>query len=242
LGDGHSAPGGVSESGLGTVDGSVANADTDRRNETADASIAVPNKLGIVSTDVQLLVVPVAARRVTDAKKMVLNELLAFVNCYRHNSTDDAVRQVVITHFSQDDIDAAKRLLVQEFQWLNGMAQFTTERRNSSARPAHEAEIDDIIGIIDVVNTRNALAGYMFVASNLQAMPKYGPEGPSSSTDRCRWKLRLPTCQLPFRSCRRIHHLPIPLPSSSSHCSPLRSTCSGNLALVMMQLVHHWTT
>jgi hypothetical protein len=67
-------------------------------------------------------------------------------------------------------------LLVQEFQWLNGITQFTIERSYSSARPAHEAEIDDIIGILDVVDTRNALAGYMFVASNLQAMPKCGPE------------------------------------------------------------------
>ena len=96
-----------------------------------------------------------------------LNELLAYVNCYRHNSTDDAVRKVVITHFSQDDIAAAKRLLVQEFHWFSGITQFTTERGNSSARQAHEAEIKDIICILDVVDTRNAFAGDMFVASNL---------------------------------------------------------------------------
>ena len=97
-----------------------------------------------------------------------LNELLAYVNCYRHNSTDDAVRKVVITHFSQDDTAAAaKRLLVQEFHWVSGITQFTTERGNSSARQAHEAEIKDIICILDVVDTRNTFAGDMFVASNL---------------------------------------------------------------------------
>ena len=84
--------------------------------------------------------------------------------------------QNVVVRFSQDDITAAKRLLVQEFQSMAGVTQFTTERRNSPARQAHEAEIEDIIGILDIADTKNALVDYVFVASNLQSMPKYGPE------------------------------------------------------------------
>jgi hypothetical protein len=126
----------------------------------------------IASTDVQLL----AIVGTTGAKKVVLNDLLAYVNCYRQNSTDEAVQKVVIVHFSQDDIAAAKRLLIHEFKSMVGVPQFTAERRNSPARQAHEAEIEDIIGILDIADTKNALGAYVFVASNLQSMPKYGPE------------------------------------------------------------------
>jgi len=61
---------------------------------------------------------------------------------------------------------------------VDDFSQFTTERRNSSARAAHEAEIDDIINILDIGDTKQALEvdGYLFVACNLPVMPKHGPE------------------------------------------------------------------
>jgi hypothetical protein len=128
--------------------------------------------LVIASTDVQLH----AIVGTTGAKKVVLNDLLAYIHCYRQNSTDEAVQTVVVVHFSRDDIAAAKRLLIQEFQSMAEVTQFTTERRNSFARQAHETKIEDVIGILDIADTKNALVDYVFVAFNLQSMPKYGPE------------------------------------------------------------------
>lgn len=124
----------------------------------------------------QVPVVASLATKVDGIKKVVWNELLAYVNVYRQCSTDTALQKVVLTHFSHDDISEAKRLLALEFQTVGGVSQYVTERRNTSVRPAHEAEVDDIIGILDVVDLKHALEGYVFVASNLQAMPKYGPE------------------------------------------------------------------
>ena len=126
------------------------------------------------ATPIVFLAVPAA--RINGVRKVVLNELLAYANCYRHGCNDDAMQRVVLTHFSHEDIAEAKRLLVQEFQAVPGAAQFATERRNSSARPAHEAEVEDIIGFLDVADVKKALDGYVFVAENLQKMPKYGPE------------------------------------------------------------------
>jgi hypothetical protein len=143
-----------------------------RRNPTADIATDASQSSTSVSRSVQLS----ATVGTTDATKVVLNELLAYVNSYRHNSTAESLRKVVVVHFSQDDIAAAKRLLVQECQSISGVAQFTLDRRNSTARQAHEAEVEDIIAIFDVVDTRNLLMDYLFVASNLQMMPKYGPE------------------------------------------------------------------
>lgn len=143
-----------------------------RRNETADNINDASQSLIISSRDVQLF----ALAGTTVAKKVVLNELLAYVNSYRHNSTVESLRKVVVVHFSHIEIATAKRLLVQEFQSLSGVAQFITDRRNSIARQAHEAEVEDILAIFDVVDSRNLLMDYLFVASSLEMLPKYGPE------------------------------------------------------------------
>lgn len=148
---------------------------TESENESRDAA-KTTDATTTTASRVQLLVVPTSAARVAGIKKVVLNELLAYVECYRHNSTDAAIQKVVLTHFSHDDIAEAKCLLVQELQSVSGIGQYITDRRNSVARPAHEAEVDDIIGMLDVADTKRALDVYAFVASNMKEMPKYGPE------------------------------------------------------------------
>ena len=105
-----------------------------------------------------------------------MNELLSYVNVYRNCSSEEALTKVVLNYFSNQNIAESKRLLVQEFNSVTGVTQWLTDRRNSSVRPAHEAELDDIVGMLDAVDTMHALQGYLFVAANLQAMPKYGPE------------------------------------------------------------------
>jgi hypothetical protein len=137
---------------------------------------SVPNSTDPSSTAVQLVVAPVFASRITGAQEVILNELLAYVNAYCHNSTDEALQTVVLMHFSHEDVAEAKRLLVLELHSVAGLSQFTPERHNSSARPAHEAEVEDIISILDIVDTKQALDGFLFVACNSSVIPKYGPE------------------------------------------------------------------
>lgn len=134
--------------------------------------------VGSMMTGLQLVAASSAASRVNDVQKVILNELLAYINVYRHNSTVEALQKMVLTHFSHDEITEAKHLLVREVQLQpsDGLTHFLTERRNSSARPAHEAEVEDVIGILDVADTVQALDGLLFVACNFQTMPKYGPE------------------------------------------------------------------
>ena len=44
-------------------------------------------------------------------------------------------------------------------------------------RGAHEAEIDDIIGLLEALHTKGALfCDVVFVAANLDVLPKFGPE------------------------------------------------------------------
>ena len=88
---------------------------------------------------------------------IVWNELLAYVNFYRNQSSNDALRRVVAGFFSPDDISSAKKLLVKQFLHLDGVGQFTTERRSSTVGLAHEAEVEDIVGIFEVADIQRAL-------------------------------------------------------------------------------------
>lgn len=125
-----------------------------------------------------LTIVAGAARvgETSAVKKVVLNELLTYINVYRNRSNADALRQVVLGFYSPGDIMEGKKVMVQELQSVEGVGQFTTERRNSTVRPAHEAELDDLLGIFDAADAKQALDGLLFVASKLALLPKFGPE------------------------------------------------------------------
>jgi len=152
--------------------GTLALSSTDGRSSRPSESIAASSGSSMPQNQIQIVASP---SRLNNVMQVVLNELLSYVNVYRNCSNVEALTKVVLNYFSQENIAESKRLLVQEFYSLTGVTQYLTDRRNSSVRPAHEAGLDNIIGTLDVADTVNALNGYLFVAANLQAMPKYGP-------------------------------------------------------------------
>jgi len=77
---------------------------------------------------------------------------------------------------SAEERSAAKKLLVREFSVLIKNTVLTTERRSSASSPAHDAEIDDIIQILEELDAQKALDGYVFAASALDRLPKYAPK------------------------------------------------------------------
>ena len=109
-------------------------------------------------------------------QKVILNEILSYLHFYRDCANADALRRVVLGFYTAEDITDAKKLLVHELQAKVSNCQFLTERRNSTARTASEAEVDDILGIFDTADGQQALDNYLFVSSNLNQLPKYGPE------------------------------------------------------------------
>lgn len=108
--------------------------------------------------------------------KIVWNELLAYVSYYRNRANEEALRRVVLGFFPSESISDAKKLLIQEFHALNDLTQYITERRNSVARSAREAEVEDIVGILNVVDQKQGLDSFIFVASDFSGIPRYGPE------------------------------------------------------------------
>jgi len=109
-------------------------------------------------------------------RKVIVNELLAYVNCYRHSTNAEALQKVVLSHFATADITEAKRIVTDEFQSVSGAAQYVTKRHNSATRSAHEAELEDILSILDICDIKEALDSYIFIAANFKIMPKFSPE------------------------------------------------------------------
>ena len=105
-----------------------------------------------------------------------VNELLSYVGFYRNKSNVDSLRQTLLSFYSSNDIGYAKKLLSQNYSSKLESCSLFAERRNSSTRSAHEAELDDIIGIFDILDSQNVLNTVSFVSVNLDNLPKFGPE------------------------------------------------------------------
>jgi len=108
--------------------------------------------------------------------KILCDEVLAYVSYYRDSSTAESIRRVVLTFFSVEDICSAKKMLAYEFSTVLANCPLLTERRSSAVRQVHEAEVEDIIGIFDVLDTQHMLDRYVFTAIDLRKLPKFAPE------------------------------------------------------------------
>lgn len=118
-----------------------------------------------------------AAAVVATSKAMCLNEVLCYISYYRDKSPTAPLRKVVLSSFTPVDINRAKKKLIQCFQpELGSSSPFLADRRASTSRTVQEAELDDIIAIFDALDTRDLLNSFQFVAADLDALPKYGPE------------------------------------------------------------------
>lgn len=123
-----------------------------------------------------VLSVSVQSQKAADVPDMVVCELLAYITHYRNKSNIEALRRTVLSFYSPVDICQAKKVLVARFSSQIGSSSMVAERRNSSTRAAHEAEFDDIIALFDTLDLQNVLCSCIFVASDLDHLPKFGPE------------------------------------------------------------------
>ena len=119
---------------------------------------------------------PAASSGGSQHSELVVNELLTYVSFYRNQANANALRRTVLSFYSPEDITQGKRVIVQKFQSSLKSCSLLSDRRNSSSRPAQEAEVDDIIGIFDTLDLLGVLKSVSFVAASLDSLPKFGPE------------------------------------------------------------------
>lgn len=142
--------------------------DSGTRQQMADVGAAAGVDKNAQSSDVR--------GDVVSNNKLLVNELLTYISYYRDRSSVDNLRRVVLGFYPATDISEAKRMLIGEFKTKIGVSSLLVDRRNTTTRPAHEAEVDDIFGLIEMLDIQNSFHTCVFVAADLDKVPKYGPE------------------------------------------------------------------
>lgn len=105
---------------------------------------------------------------------IVINELLSYVAHYRTTRQYEVLRNIVLYSFAPPLISEAKQKLINcysQTQYLKSCS-FTGDRRNSSTRSAHEADLDDIFGIFNTLEQCDGLKSVSFAAVNLDLIPR----------------------------------------------------------------------
>ena len=111
-----------------------------------------------------------------ETRRIVVNELLSYMGFYRDRSSQPMLLKVMIGFYSSGEISAAKKCLINEFHESLADTAFLTERRGSSTRPASEAELEDVLGTLAYLDSKNVLSSVMFGATDLSRLPGYAPE------------------------------------------------------------------
>jgi len=83
--------------------------------------------------------------------------------------------RVVCNFYTSTEITEVKKCVTSLFEDRLSDSLYLTERRSSTSRPAHEAELDDVLGAIDLLGAKDMLKSVAFAAVNLTRLP-YGPE------------------------------------------------------------------
>jgi len=112
---------------------------------------------------------------VDQAPQLVVNEVLSYICHHRNSCSRAALLSVAGSFFTPAEIAGAKKCLLEQFLELSD-TDLATERRSSTTRPAHEAELEDILGVIDLLDSSDKLKTVLFAAVNLSRLPGYGPE------------------------------------------------------------------
>lgn len=113
---------------------------------------------------------------VTGDVMVVVNELLAYVQFYRDRATADALHKLVVSFYHPAEIAEAKKLFIDKYADMLIDCSMTVARRHSTARLAHDAETEDIIKMMELLDNRAVIDKVKFSAVTLDRMPKYGPE------------------------------------------------------------------
>jgi ribosome-associated translation inhibitor RaiA len=107
--------------------------------------------------------------------KIVIDELLTYAAHFRDRCTSADLHKSIIHFYLPVEISTSKALILKEFSIYLTDSSFITPRRQTTTRPAHAAEIDDILGMLESLDNLNVLSSIQFVAASLDRLPRYGP-------------------------------------------------------------------
>ena len=95
----------------------------------------------------------------------IINELLAYVAFYRDRGNFTDLHKLIVRFYSPSEISIAKSTITSLFEAHLSGCQYATNRRHTTARPAHEAEAEDILGIFELPHNLQVLSLIQFACS-----------------------------------------------------------------------------
>lgn len=105
----------------------------------------------------------------------IIDELLAYTKFYRNRCTSAELHRLICHFYLPAEISASKATVTSQFKNHLVGCPFITSRRHTTSRPAHDAEIEDILGILEFLDNANVLCTVQFAAVAIDRLPKYGP-------------------------------------------------------------------
>ena len=87
------------------------------------------------------------------------NELLSYINFFRDRSSAEMVKKVIAGFYLPTEITQAKKSLINSLSAALTDCRMKAERRSSTTRKVHEAEIYDMIGLFDFLDSQSTVCG-----------------------------------------------------------------------------------
>lgn len=119
---------------------------------------------------------PSAASVSDNVRNLLINELLSYLQFYRDKGNSAGLHRIIHNFYTAGEISTAKTSLISAFKDKLLNCPFTVERRNSSVRQASDAEVEDILSMLEILDASDLLKTVTFVATNHDRLPRYGPE------------------------------------------------------------------
>jgi hypothetical protein len=107
--------------------------------------------------------------------KIIINKLIAYAVFYRDRGTSVDLHKLLISFYLSTEIKESKSILSTEFCSHLADCKFMTVQRQSSTCSARDAEAEDILGMIEILDDLNMLDNIKFTAAALDRLPQYGP-------------------------------------------------------------------
>ena len=109
---------------------------------------------------------------------IVLNEVLAYIGTYHKRATSLQLKLAMCTHFHEDQLENAKKILIQCLEEVDiDIGEYTKSRQDSARRSMKEAIMEDIIQIFKAMDlSMDANAIPTFAAADVSKLPPVGPE------------------------------------------------------------------
>jgi hypothetical protein len=94
---------------------------------------------------------------------------------YRDRSFPAETQKLIAHFYSPSEISALKAAVINAFEIYLSGCQYTTARHRTTTKPAHNAEIEDVLGMLELLDNLKVLKSLQFAAVSMDRLPKYGP-------------------------------------------------------------------